>query len=196
MTSPEADRKAGARATFREALAGVADRSEKSARIVARLLQWPVFRGARTVMAYLPIGGEADITAAAEAVLARGSRLFLPRVDWQTGSMTAREVRSVESGLVTGRAGLREPPGDAPAAAVGELDLILVPGLGFDARGGRLGRGGGFYDRFLAGAAGATGRAGAACGIGFDAQVAEEIPMGPMDIRLGAVATESRLILT
>jgi 5-formyltetrahydrofolate cyclo-ligase len=196
VTDPLVDRKNLARKQLRAALAGVADRSLRSSQIVSRLLDWPVFQRAGTVLAFLPLPGEADISAAARAVLDRGARLLLPRVDWQSGTMTAAEVGSLDRGLVAGRGGLREPPPEAPSIPVASLDLILVPGLGFDPRGGRLGRGGGFYDRFLAPAADGSGRAGAACGVGFDAQVVEEIPVGPMDIRLGAVATESRLILT
>ncbi len=195
MASLEA-RKAETRKQLKGVLASVTDPARRSEAIVARLLGWMPFQEAGTVMAFLPIGGEADVMAAAEAVLGRGSRLLLPRVDWTGGTMAAVEVGSLTEGLVVGRAGLREPGPDMPTVPVGEVDLILVPGLGFDARGGRIGRGAGFYDRFLAPAADASGRVARACGIGFDAQVAEEIPMGPMDIRLGAVATDSRLILT
>lgn len=188
--------KAASRKRLKGVLASIADPSRRSEAIVARLLGWEAFRRAGSVMAFLPIGGEADVTAAAEAVLARGSRLLLPRVDWAAGTMAAVEVRSLGDGLVVGRAGLWEPGPELPPAPIGGVALILVPGLGFDARGGRIGRGAGFYDRFLAPLADASGRVAKACGVGFDAQVAEEIPMGPMDIRLGAVATDSRLILT
>lgn len=196
MDSALNERKAALRKELRHGLATVADRVALSARIVARLLAWDRFVAARSVMTFVALPDEVDLSEAGAAVLARGSRLFLPRVDWKTGRMDACRVTDMSRGMVRGRAGLLEPPEGSPTVPATGLDLILVPGLGFDARGGRIGRGAGFYDRFLAPLADASGRVAKACGIGFDAQVAEEIPMGPMDIRLGAVATDSRLILT
>ena len=196
MTGPIDDRKIVLRRDLRKSLAGVGDVPVRSAGIVAQILGWDRVRVARTVMASLPLAGEADITLAAAAVLGRGSRLCLPRVDWTAGVMRACEVDCLDRGLVAGRAGLLEPPEGSPAIPITDIDLVLVPGLGFDLQGGRIGRGGGFYDRFLAPAADRLGRVSRACGVGFDAQVVEEVPMGPMDIRLGAVATETRLILT
>jgi 5-formyltetrahydrofolate cyclo-ligase len=195
VSDQTADLKADARRRLRAVLAGVPDRAPKSVAVAARLLAWDRFRQAAVVMAFLPLPGEVDITEAASAVLLRGDRLCLPRVDWSTGIMSACQVKSLSDGLVVGRAGLREPSPGASSVRLDEIALVLVPGLGFDATGGRIGRGAGFYDRFLAPGADPSGRAGAACGVGFEAQVAERIPMGPMDIRLGAVVTEARLIL-
>lgn len=187
-------RKARLRQDLRAALGAVTDRADRSARVVSRLLAWERFRSAGVVMLFVPVGGEVDVLAAGEAVLQRGGRVCLPRVDWAAGKMSAREVSSLTDGLVVGRAGLREPGPETSELSAAELGLILVPGLGFDDRGGRIGRGAGFYDRYLAPVSDGSGRARLACGVGFEAQVAEEIPMGPMDIRLGAVVTEARLI--
>jgi len=73
--------------------------------------------------------------------------------------------------------------------ALGERTLVLVPGLGFDAAGGRLGRGKGYYDRFLA----KLGLGAAAVGICFEAQLLPEIPMDRSDVRVGYLCTETGL---
>jgi 5-formyltetrahydrofolate cyclo-ligase len=66
--------------------------------------------------------------------------------------------------------------------------LALVPGVAFDVRGGRLGRGRGFYDRLLAGVSGAK------CGVAFDEQIVDAVPAGPLDIRLNCILTPTRWI--
>jgi 5-formyltetrahydrofolate cyclo-ligase len=85
--------------------------------------------------------------------------------------------------LATGPFQVREPVAACPVVPLNRLDLALVPGLGFDARGGRLGRGKGHYDRLLAGFAGMK------TGVAFDFQILPEVPREPHDIALNAVVT-------
>jgi 5-formyltetrahydrofolate cyclo-ligase len=68
------------------------------------------------------------------------------------------------------------------------VDLILVPGLAFDLRGRRLGRGKGYYDQLLRGLRGIT------CGVAFDQQIVAEIPVEPHDVRVNCVLTPTRWI--
>jgi 5-formyltetrahydrofolate cyclo-ligase len=85
---------------------------------------------------------------------------------------------------------LEPHPERCPVVAVEEIDLIFVPGLAFTRTGGRLGRGGGFYDRFLAGM-----RPGAMkVGVCFHAQLAGELPMEAHDHEVGVVVTEREVI--
>ena len=86
--------------------------------------------------------------------------------------------------LVPERFGTMRPVGEAMMP-----DMLLVPLLAFDRRGGRLGYGGGFYDRTLAGLPGRF-----RLGCAFAAQQVDAVPVGPYDIRLDAVATESGII--
>ncbi len=104
--------------------------------------------------------------------------------------MVPAVVTSLDS-LVTHRHGIMEPPEDAPTVPVEELDLILVPGVAFDEKCRRLGRGGGFYDRFLA----TVPPLVKTCGVAFEAQMVRSVPMDRHDRALDAVITESRLIL-
>ena len=121
-----------------------------------------------------------------------GKRVCLPRADWESGQIDPFEVADWENGLIEGRHGIREPGIDAPIVPLGEVDLIIVPALAFDEAGRRLGRGGGFYDRFLE----RTGGRAFTFGLAFDEQVVAEVPSEAHDATVDAVATDRRLIMT
>jgi 5-formyltetrahydrofolate cyclo-ligase len=107
------------------------------------LLEHPA---ARTIAAYAALPGEVDLLD----VIARhpGRHWVFPRVE--AGGMRFHVVANPDSGLTSGAFGVREPHSSLPSVEIGEIDAFFCPGLAFDARGGRLGRGMGFYDRALA----------------------------------------------
>ncbi|MDR3147445.1 MAG: 5-formyltetrahydrofolate cyclo-ligase, partial [Treponema sp.] len=118
---------------------------EAAAALLRKSPLWPRY-GA--VFLFLSLPTEIDTRPLLEAALEAGKRVFAPRVE-SRGGMKFYRVLSPGPGE-PGPFGIREPP---PLEAPGPADfpaLILVPGLAFDARGRRLGRGGGYYDRFLA----------------------------------------------
>ncbi len=93
------------------------------------------------------------------------------------------------SQLTRSRQGLLEPDAELTELAdASEAELILVPGLGFDARGARLGLGGGYYDRFLAEVEGTQ------LGLAFEWQLLSEVPMSGHDQRVDGIVTELRVI--
>lgn len=93
-------------------------------------------------------------------------------------------------GTVFERSGLgfEQPVARAPAVSLGELAGILVPGLAFDRRGGRLGRGRGYYDRAL------KGYGGMKVGIAFSCQILDGIPLEDWDLEMDAIITEQSVI--
>lgn len=144
-----AEEKAALRADVRarlERLSAQARRTSDRA-LFARFLALPEVARAETVLLYHGMRGEPETAQLLPALWAAGKRLALPRCTGP-GRM---EARLVEAGtpLVRHRFGMLEPGEDCPAADPETLDLVLVPGLAFDRLGGRLGQGGGFYDRFL-----------------------------------------------
>jgi len=153
-----------------------------SGRIAEHVLAWDAFRGARTVMAYASIGSEPDTRRLLSKILEQGKRLLLPRC-FGEGVMAAMEVERL-SCLVPGAFGILEPPEGASPADKGSIDLCLVPGLRFDLRGNRIGRGAGYYDRFL------KGFEGVSCGIAFAEQIVEAVEVRPHDVPVGAIVTE------
>jgi 5-formyltetrahydrofolate cyclo-ligase len=100
---------------------------------------------------------------------------------------------------LTGRFGVREPEPKRPLAAADFPALILCPGLAFDRRGRRLGRGRGFYDRFFAAldqSAGESARPGfTALGFCMDCQIVDSVPVDRRDRAVGGIITEKRLLL-
>lgn len=189
MTDATTQAKLALRMRMKAALAGVGSGvfAEASPRICEALARTVYFVRADVVMLYAAMAGEVDVSALATAAWASGKKVCLPRVNWGEGTMTPALVTSWEA-LVTGRHGVREPGRDARAVWAGEVDLVVTPGLAFDALGGRLGRGAGFYDRFLA-----STRA-ARVGAGLDEQIVEAVPMTDTDARLDAVVTPTRVL--
>jgi 5-formyltetrahydrofolate cyclo-ligase len=86
--------------------------------------------------------------------------------------------------------GLRQPAWRQREVEIERIDLVIVPALAFDRAGNRLGRGGGFYDRFLA----RPGLGASKIGLAFDEQIVDTIPVGPNDIPVDIVVTDKEII--
>ena len=189
MTSP-ADTKATLRSQLRAALKAhsPASATAASAALCARVQTSSAWKNARAVLLFFPIASEPDISSLLADALANGKLLALPRFNAATNGYEAVRVCDPVRELATGPFQVREPVAACPVVALNRLDLALVPGLGFDARGHRLGRGKGHYDRLLAGFTGMK------IGVAFDFQIVTEVPSEPHDIALDAVVTPSRWI--
>ncbi len=161
------------------------ERRGKSAAALAHLLASPVWSGARCVLAYLAMASEVNLDSLFGAP---GKVTGAPRSDWDTRAMVAATITSAEDAVEV-RPGLREPGPGAHPIGVDELDLVLVPGLGFDRAGSRLGRGGGFYDRFLATLPGRT----VTVGVAYEAQLIDVLPVEAHDAGVRMLLTEEGL---
>ncbi len=184
--------KSSLRAQMRQAMESLTEEeSQRKAEALAeRVLAWAPMASARRVMVYLSMVGEAGTGALIERLLEADISVVGPRVDWDARPISPAEIGDVMTDVVEGRLGVPEPAPHAPGVAIETVDVVLVPALAFDLRGFRLGRGAGFYDRFLAD----TRRRGLSLGYGFEAQVAPRVPTEPHDARLDALATERRLL--
>lgn len=191
--------KAAVRARLRAAVAGLAPEAKAaaSARLCARVLASMPWRTARAVLLFCPLPDEPDVRPLIEAAWGAGKRVALPRFRGGTtpaasgasapgGVYEAGLVEQGWAGLRPGRFGILEPAPEASTVSLNQLDLVLVPGVGFAPDGSRLGRGRGFYDRLLASASGLK------CGAGFDEQMVAELPVGAHDIHLDCILTPSR----
>ncbi len=166
------------------------DRSAWSEAVVATILAMSAFGHAQTVLAYCSFGSEIRTAGIVDAVLAAGRVLVLPRVERAARRLALYRVEAPASQLRPGVWGIREPdPARCAPVAPFEVDFVLVPGVAFDARGGRIGYGGGYYDRLLAACrVGARFVAGA-----FETQIVDAVPMGPGDQRVHGIVTERRV---
>lgn len=137
------------------------------------------------IAGYMPIGSELDPRGLMERLAARGSGLCLPDVTMPGAPLEFRRWSPGET-LRSGAYGIDVPMPDAEEA---QPDVILVPLLAFDRRGYRLGYGGGYYDRTIA--ALRETKTVLAVGLAFSGQVRDDLPIGPHDVRLDWVVTES-----
>lgn len=172
---------------IRRRLAAIPDdvQARKSRHACRRLIAQPEFAAARVVMAYASTPGELDTDELLAAVLTAGKRLVLPRIAAGEGLMEAVEVSDPASELQPGRFGIAEPT-RGHAVAPEQIDLVVTPAVAYDRRGWRLGRGGGFYDRFLA----RPGLKAVACGLGFAEQLVDALPHGPHDRPVNMLVTD------
>lgn len=174
----------------RDALS-VVEIAAKSAVITERLFQMEVFVNCRAVMFYAAFRSEVQTMGAMSRALGQGIRLALPLSLPASRGLQPRAVGDPARELRPGYCGIAEPDPDQtvamPAAAI---EAVIVPGSVFDLRGGRLGYGGGFYDRFLAREAPRALR----IGLAFALQVvAGELPLAEHDQRLDYLVTEEQV---
>lgn len=137
----------------------------------------------RSVAVYDALVDEASIRRLVHRLEGEGVHVAFPRVE---GDRLAFAV-TPPAALVPAPFGLREPPPEIPETPPEALDLFLVPGVGFDRSGGRIGYGRGYYDRALTEA----GPRALRIGVAFDRQVEPRIPLEAHDVRLDGLVTES-----
>jgi len=125
-----------------------AEKTAASAAILAQTLRLPAFAAARTVMAYSALRTEPQTQALWEELWRQGKRLCLPVCSDTPGIMEAR-LLTAAADLAQDRFGIPAPAADAPVVAPQEIDLVIVPCVACAADGRRLGKGGGYYDRYL-----------------------------------------------
>lgn len=160
--------------------------------LTRRLLTLPAIRHARRIALYWPMDGEIDPRPLRHHPRLRTVDFYLPCLQPWPAS-TLRFARWVRGGrLARNRFGIPEPRDHRPVAAR-DLDVILMPLTCFDARGNRLGMGGGFYDRTLAFAR-AGGRRPQRVGVAHDVQEVPALPVAAWDVPLHHVVTDRRRI--
>jgi len=163
-----------------------AETTAASWRAQAVLREQSVWKNARAVLFYAPLAGEIDLSPMLEDGLGAGKVIALPRFASETGAYEACRIRGAAGDCAPGKFGISEPTTQCAPFPLKQLDLVLVPGLGFDSAGHRLGRGQGFYDRLL----GQIG--GIKCGVAFDQQIVERIPGEKHDVRMNCILTPTR----
>ena len=170
-----------------------AEHAEASRKIVQRVAGLGEFQEAETVLLFASFGDEVDTWGLMRQAAAAGKRVVLPRVKKRKPDMELRVVTDFGEQLEPGAMGIMEPVEECPEVRRAELDLIVLPGVAFDLTGGRLGYGGGYYDRLMGGLA-EDGCRPALVAIAFEVQIVDEVPMGEGDVRVPLIVTEEREI--
>ncbi|MBU6504322.1 MAG: 5-formyltetrahydrofolate cyclo-ligase [Betaproteobacteria bacterium] len=167
-----------------------AQRDTRSRELSRQVTALPEFAAARTVMAYMPMGSEFDTRPLLQAVLSRGARLVLPRVERATKTLALHAVADLDASLQAGVWGIREPdPQRCPLASLGEVDFILMPGAAFDRQRHRMGYGGGFYDKLLS----RPERRAITVAVAFVEQLVAEVPVEPHDVPVDILVSDDGL---
>lgn len=162
------------------------------AAVVARLAALPGYAGAQVVAFYMAFDAEVDLDRLLRRRLDAGLPVWLPRFNRPGKCYEMVQVRSVEADVAPGAFGIPEPRAELPAVPPQEQRaatvMWLVPGVAFDPRGERLGRGRGYYDRLL------DGTRGVRVGVAWDWQVVAALPHAAHDVSMDWVVTDTRVI--
>lgn len=166
----------------------------KSMVIQKAVAKHPAFVEAGEALLYMAANGEVSTGALLEELLLRDARILLPRCEpGKNGSMHLASI-DCTSQLATGSYGIQEPcPTRCEPVEDFSPDVALIPGVGFDRAGTRLGYGGGYYDRLLANPAFAET---VLIGLAYDFQIIDELPRDPWDAPVHFLITESTIIET
>jgi 5-formyltetrahydrofolate cyclo-ligase len=175
------------RRQLKEKLAAVLEdqRHHKSLAACGFVASSPEFAAARVVMLYLSTPLEVDTSPLALKCWQAGKTVVVPKVSWDQRRMLPVEISSLADPTTLTGPGIREPIGGKPVPT-DLIDMVIVPGLGFSSNGYRIGRGMGFYDRFLA----QSEFIGVSCGLAFEEQVVESLPVLDHDIPLSMLVTD------
>lgn len=165
-------------------------RQNKSQTIVEKLMELPPYQQASVLFTFIPFGHEVDIRPLIDQAVEDGKQIVIPYTDMKQKEMTIFLFEGWDR-LVPGVYGILEPdPSTANSIPREKVDLILVPGVAFDQNGGRLGYGGGFYDRFLAHYSTCPPLV-APC---YSEQITDLVPVENHDFRVHYVITDKEII--
>jgi 5-formyltetrahydrofolate cyclo-ligase len=179
------------RAMAREARRSLSaeEREAAAEAIVARVLALPGVTKARTVLGYVATAEEIDPAPLIEALRIAGTQVALPRVE--APARLALHWVAQSDALEAGAFGILEPAADTPPARPEEIDVVLVPGVAYDAGCNRIGYGGCFYDNLLP----LLREDALKVGLAFDVQLVDSVPAEGHDVRLDVVVTPSATYL-
>ena len=202
-------RKAEVRRAITAALASMTPevRRHKSLRIGRQVAGREEFRRARVVMAYLALELEVDPWSLIREAWSLGKTVVVPRIEppLEEPRITMIHARRIvplalepelvddpadHAGLQADVFGIHEPKAGAVEVPAGEIDLVMVPAMAIDRHGYRMGKGGGFYDRFLV----QEGLRATSCGLVFSEQVFASVLRCPHDRRVDLLVTETGVV--
>ena len=193
-----ADEKKSLRAILKEARESLTPSfaAALSARVQSVFLRADFYREAQAIVLYSALGNEAStdtilsdaLAAGRSAALAAARAIFYPRLDRARDALSLCKIEG-RADLAPGAYGILEP--ETPAIDTASLPpcVVVVPGLGFTARGERIGRGGGHYDRLLA----ELPPHAITVGLAYSFQLLDHLPQSGWDRRLNFVVTESAI---
>lgn len=153
--------------------------------IMKRLMEQEYYKNSKLIFVYLGFGSEINTSEYIEKFICDGKRVCVPKTNIESKTMEAVEIISLE-GLQENKYGILEPLKAYQTIDESEIDLIIVPGVAFDLNGGRVGYGGGYYDKFL----GRLSRDIIKVALAYKIQIIDKVPMEEHDIRVDYIITD------
>ena len=173
----------------RVAMLGQSEADSAPEQILSRLRSWDGYAATTDVAAFWSLPREIPLKPVLDGLLADGKRLWFPRTLQEPGTMDMVKVADLDRDLAEGRWGLHEPVAQ-PSEVVPTDLMVLVPGEIFDLHGSRIGKGGGYYDRWLASHPSTVRLA-----VAWDAQVHPgKLPQGSHDQQMDHLLTPARFV--
>ena len=160
-----------------------------------RVLQMDLVQQAKTVFIYIDFRSEVQTRSLIQTLMEMGKKVVVPVTLVKEKDLLPVAICDLENDLAPGYASIPEPVEairQSNYVAPETIDLILLPGSVFDERGGRMGYGGGFYDRFVSNKAHQAHR----IGLCYEVQVVEKAPLQQHDELLDGIVTEKRILQT
>lgn len=179
--------KAAVRAIIKERLKAMTacEMERQSAAACRRAVNSSAFQSAKTILVYSAMPGECDPAYIAEQARRRGKAVAYPKCENGTLGLYLAEPGQLKAGAY----GIYEPDESCERIQAGCVDFAVIPGLAFDLDGGRLGRGGGYYDRLLG------NMQAVKLGLCFNEQLLDRVPMAAHDCKVDMIAAEKWDIL-
>lgn len=178
------------RATIKQQLAQMSEKqiTRQSGDITNNLTETDCFKKASVVMTFLSLPTEVNTAALILKCWQMGKAVAVPKVSWEQRHMIPVIITSMETGLSTDMRGLKNPVTGVPTP-IEEIDLVITPGLAFDKTGKRLGRGGGYFDRFFAN----KSLRAVKCGVCFHQQITDDVPTDETDVPIDCLVTDKQV---
>lgn len=162
--------------------------------ILIRFFESKYYVDAEKIFIYISYGSEINTRKIISKALKEKKRIYVPRTEFKTRVMDAVEITSFDN-LVESSYGILEPSIEKPYINPNELDLIVVPGVAFDRRGGRVGYGAGFYDRYFKKINKENTKGIIKLALAYEFQVIDkEVPMSEQDVPVDYIITEKEFI--
>ncbi len=165
-------------------------RAIKDALIKKRLFSLAEYLDARTIFFYASFRSEVETSDMIKESIERGKRVVLPKVDRKEHSLSLYEIESAGE-LTAGYMGIPEPflP-DKRLASLDDVDLVIIPGAGFDFSGNRLGYGAGYYDILLS----KRKKKMPVVALAYEEQLVKSIPAEKHDVKVDMIVTDKRVV--
>jgi 5-formyltetrahydrofolate cyclo-ligase len=162
----------------------------KDSAIKNRLINLEELIDAKSVLMYVSFRTEVETIELLNGILCLGKTLVVPLVDSKQKTLSLYEIKDITE-LEPGYMGIPEPNvNEDRKVELKDIDIVVIPGTGFDLKGNRLGYGGGYYDRLLAN----TKKDIPKVALAFEEQILDIVPSEPHDMKMDIIVTDERII--